>query len=243
MTHRAQDDAIPRFDLGSNLDPTNIKQDTIKSLLKEINHERKREELKRHQNRALHVHLGALRPALKFIEQITGRKIQSADELLSLSTLKVIKLLYVENDESGTQMYRLLTHPCVSKKPTLEFRTYGTALRNAYGTKLVAELLRKLEVEIDKDRLDKIKTFLLVNQHFQEIVSVENGLILEAILGRYRENPASVAESLKALNVLIDRFNPTKVNSTLPTVERVYTYLRCLEPSHFIGEEGVPIFV
>lgn len=202
---------------------------TLKELLAEINHERNPES-------GTEVDLKSLEPTLAFIGALTGRSYRSTNEVLPMSTLATIKLLYDENEESGIQLYQLLKAPQQGAKPTLEVRTTGSSSRNAYGTKVLNDLLKKLSVGVSDDRLHHIETSLLTASKLLECIELENREILGPIYWIHGTDEAAIVIALGQLTQLVKNY-PMRRTSVKPALdELVYTHIRTLPFLHFVSE-------
>lgn len=216
------------FDLGSNLDRESKKTGTIKELLAEIN-----------QNKPAsgkEINLDSLRITLNFIGSITGRGYTSITEEHPLSFLRIVKLLYIENDESGIQLFQYLKAPHQGAKPTMEFRTTGVTPRNEYRVKVVNELLERLCLEIDASKLQQIESSLLTASKLLQCIDIENQEILEGIYELHACDHAAVVRSLNQMTRSIRGYRVLHRQSTAPLDEILYTYIRKLPFLHFVGE-------
>ncbi len=225
---RSNDSDCVLFDFGSNLDSERKKTGTIKELLAEIN-----------QNKPAsgkEVNLDSLGITLNFIGNLTGRNYTSITEAHPLSFLKVAKLLYIENDESGIQLFQYLKAPHLGARPTMEFRTTGVAPRNEYRVKVVNDLLDRLCLEIDAGKLQQIESSLLTASKLLQCIDLENQEILEGIHELHACDHAAVAQSLNQMTQSIRGYRVVHGESTAPLDEILYTYIRKLPFLHFVGE-------
>lgn len=219
----------PRFDFDRNIDTSETQIGTLKELLAEINVE----------NQAASgtvVDIKSLGPTLRFIAQFTGRTYESTTEPLPLATLKIIKLLYTKNDESGIQLFRCLARPGNGEEPTMEFRITDGSTRNEYLVKVSNEILEALALEISDTRLRWIETLLVTRSKFLEFNEREIAEILEPIHRRFHGNNEAIARSLRFVTASIVDYEPKGRKRESPVHEQVYVYLRTLPLFHWVGE-------
>lgn len=230
----------PRFDFGSNLDPSGTQTGTIKDLIDELNYENLKtvtgSDAKKSESNGIAVTFESLSGALAFLDEVAGIGTLRLAQDVPLSTLKTIKLLYVTNDTSDTQLFRLLKSPLRGGKPTLEFYTTEPPSRNQKGIAIVDHLLSALSKEVDSVVLRKIDTSFLTYPKLLECIATENLEILEPVYARHSGKPAAIAKAFTHLGKAVNNYKPTSHRSDRPLHEAVYTYLRILPFLNFVGE-------
>ena len=240
MTTKGHTTYKPRFDFESELNPTGEQTGSINDLLEELNKEMAMapagtSAAKRSLN-GTEVTIESLSGVLEFLNDITGMSQPKVAQDLPLSTLKIIKLLYVRNDDNNTQLFRLLQSPLRGGKPSLEFYTTETPSRNHKGISIVDRLLSTLSMEVDSAVQHKIDTSFLTYPKLLECIARENLEILEPIYARHSGQSASIAVAITELAEAVNHYKSTPYRSDRPLPEAVYTYLRILPFLNFVGE-------
>lgn len=226
----------PRFDFGSNLDPDGTQTGTIKDLLAELNNEINLTTT----GRSVHsckegatIDDKSLGRTLDFVYEITGQRTKGTTSQIPLSTLKTIKLLYTQNDNSDTQLFRRIARP---GKPTQDFRITGRSLRNEKTFKLVNALLNTISLELSKERSKKIETSLLTLPQLLECIERENFEILEPIYANFAGNSEALANAFRLMARAVASYRPHSWVSSSPLHEKIYIYLHTLPFFHYVGE-------
>lgn len=232
---------MPLFDFGSNHEPNGKITGTIKELLEELNYENFKTatgtHAKKGNSNGTAVTFDSLNGVLAFLDEVTDMGTPNLAQNVPLSTLKTIKLLYVTNDDKDTQLFRLLKSPLRGGKPTLEFYTTESSLRNQKGVAIVGRLLSTLSTEVDPAVLRKVDVSLLTYPKLLECIAEENLEILEPIHARHRGHPASITKAFIRLAESLNSYESTKPKTRRPIHEAVYIYLRALPLLHFVKED------
>ena len=228
MDTKTKDGSQSSSDRGSDIDSKDIEIGTIKELLAEINLECTTEN-------GTAVDLKSLGTTLDFIGKFTGREYTSITELLPPSVLKIVKLLYLKNDESGIQLFQYIMAPQWGATPTMEFRITSVAPRNEYRVQLVNELLDQLSTDIGDIRLRQIEASLLTELNLLDCIEMENREILNPVYNLHNNNESAIVCALGHFTNFILRLSVDHTTSTAPLGEVIYTYLRTLPFLHFVG--------
>lgn len=231
----------PRFDFGSNLDPSGKQTGTVKELLEELNYEKLKTitgtDAKKSDSNGTSITYDSLDGVFAFLGEVADVRKPKLAEDVPLSTLKTIKLLYVTNDTNDTQLFRLLKSPTRGGKPTLEFYTTETASRNQKGIAIVDHLLSTLSKEVDPIVLRRIDTSFLTYPKLLECIARENIEILDPIYIRHSGRSNSIAEALTYLAEAVERYTHKSNDApSRPLHEAIYTYVRILPFLNFVGE-------
>ena len=158
-----------RFDFGSHDVEFTEQTGTLNELLEGINVDRK---LKT-PGRMVSIH--SLRYVLRLLSGLSGRKYKSITEALPMTTIKTIKLLYVENrllntknsevasfhemgtkkvpEDKGTHLLNLIGIP-TNTKASMESASGTTLTQDSRGRETIERLCSKLALEIPPDRLN-----------------------------------------------------------------------------------------
>lgn len=231
----------PRFDFGSSPDPSGEQTGTIKELLDELNYEKFKTatgtDAKKSNSNGTAVTFDSLSGALAFLDEVAGIGTPKLAQNVPLATLKTIKLLYVTNDDKDTQLFRLLKSPLRGGKPTLEFYTTESSLRNQKGISIVDRLLSTLSTEVDPDVLRKIDGSFLTYPKLLECIAKENLEILEPIYTKHSGHPVSITKAFLRLAESLNGYESTRPMTGRPIHEALYTYLRALPLLHFVKED------
>ncbi len=136
--------------------PSKVPTGTISELLREINAERK-------PLNGEGVTFKSLKLTLAFIENITGYAIENIDVPIPIRTLKVVKLLFSENEKCSLHLFRLLRRPEAGKKPTMEFCTATTIPRDEKakeGARIISVLSAAFAEDIAEDKIHLLEQML-----------------------------------------------------------------------------------
>jgi hypothetical protein len=232
----------PRFDFGSNLDPMDEQTATLGELLEELNYE---STYKPNGERANNSRAGAvdvreknLELTLDFIRHALGEDIQGTTNLLPLSTVKTVKLLYTKNESSDTQLFRRLARPD-SASATMEHWNARKSTRNDHTIKLASQIMNTINCELNSIKAWHITTALVTTSQLLERIKDENFEILEPIYSRYPDNDDALYQAFQKMAKLVASYTPAQDlqgGGVAPLHERLYVYLRTLPFYHFIGE-------
>lgn len=231
----------PRFDFGSNLDPSGEQTGTIKDLLEELNYEKFRTaggaDAKKSDSKVVRVDLKSLRGTLEFLNKAIGTATPKVTQRVPLSLLKVIKLLYVTNDNSDKHLFKLLKSPLKGGRATLEFYTTEAPTRNHTGNSIVGNLLSALRKEVDPIALRAMDTSFLTYSKLLDCIELENMEILQPIYARHGGHPISIAKAFANLAGYVKQYEQEPQEVERPAHEKLYTYIRALPLLHFIRED------
>lgn len=232
----------PRFDFGSPPDPDELQTATLGELLEELNYESTFSEKGK---RAEHSPAGgvavneeSLKLTLSFIQNALGERIQGTTDLLPLSTVKTIKLLYLKNDSSDTQLYRRLARPD-DTSATMEHWEVRNTSRNEQTITIVSELMAAIRPELNAMKSSRIDTILLETSQLLEYMEQENFEILAPIYKQFHGDDHSLARAFSQMAKRISSYRPMqqpRAALTTPLHEKLYIYLRTLPFFHFVGE-------
>lgn len=231
----------PRFDFGSNHDPSGEQTGTIKELLEELNYEKFRTtagaDAKKSDSKVVRVDLKSLRGSLEFLNKAIGTVTPKITQRVPLSTLKSIKLLYVTNDTSDKHLFKLLKSPLKGGRATLEFYTTEAPTRNHTGNSIVNNLLSALRKEVDPVALRAMDTSFLTYSKLLDCIAKENIEILQPIYARHGGHPISIAKAFSNLANSVKQYEQELQELERPVHEKLYTYIRALPLLHFIRED------
>jgi len=225
---KAKIDHVSRFDFSSE-----DRTATIAELIEELSIEypkRNGEELE----------FESLVGALSFIERITGQRIYDPHEDLPLSTVKLIKLLYVKNEESEMHLFKLLSPPGKVSKPTMEFSTGTTNSRDIPTADFINSVIDALSLEIPKDKLglyfnllgdearqSSSEKFLLNMERSDD----EIARTLGTRIGHDERGITNAYYALSKFMVYLPEANPKLV---APVNEAIFVHIETLALQHFI---------
>jgi hypothetical protein len=232
----------PRFDFRSNPDPGELQTATLRELLDELNYERT---YRANGERAIatptagaEVTAQSLELTLAFIQNALGESIQGTADPLPLSTVKTIKLLYLTNDASDTQLYRRLARPDEASA-TMEHWDSRNSSRNDYTTKIVSELMATIYPELNTTKSWRIETILLSTSKLLECMERENFEILTPIYEQFQGDDQSLTRAFSYMAKIVSSYHPAEQPRpavAAPLHEKLYIYLRTLPFFHFVGE-------
>ena len=226
---KAKIDHVSRFDFTSE-----DRTATITELIEELNIEypkKNGEEIK----------LESLDGALSFIERITGQRIYDPYEDLPLSTIKLIKLLYVKNEESEMHLFKLLSSPGEKSKPTMEFITGTTISRDMPTADFIGSVTDAISLDIPKDKLELY--FNLLGDEARQSSSEKFLLHMERAddeiahtLGkRIEDDDHGMANAYYALSKFMDCLHfDAKPSLVAPVNEAIFVHIDTLALQHFI---------
>ena len=226
---RAKRDHVSRFDFTSE-----ERTATITELIEELNIEYQKkngEEIK----------LESLVGALSFIERITGQRIYDPYENLPLSTVKLIKLLYVKNEESEMHLLKLLSSPGEMSKPTMEFSTGTTNSRDLPTADFINSVIDALSLDIPKDKLELYFNLLgdearqSSSEKFLLTMERSDDEIAHTLETRIGHDERGMANAYYSLSKFMD-YLPLDANPSLvaPVNEAIFVHLETLALQHFI---------
>ena len=231
----------PRFDFGSNPDPNGEQTGTIKELLEELNYEKFRTttgtDAKKGESNGTAVTFDSLSGALAFLDEVADTGKPKLAQVIPLTTLKVVKLLYSTNDTSDKHLFTVLKSPLRADRATLEFYTTESPTRNQKGNYVVKHLLSTLRKEVNPIVLSKIDTSFLSYSQLLECIAIENIEILQPIYARHSGHPASIINAFSRLTESIKNYEQNPLIAERPAHEKLYTYLRAIPLMHFIKED------
>lgn len=182
-----------------------------------------------------------LERTLSFIKQSIGVDLASADGELPVSTLKTIKMLYLEDANCETNLFLLLAPPKGTDKATMEFSTATTIPRDKNAPALISSMLNRLSCDIDPQKL-KLFSRMLGDK---EMHSTAEKLLLHAERAADEVNhilttglgndDRQLARAYRTLSEEVDSicFKRTDEPATSAT-ESVFVYLETLAFRHFV---------
>jgi hypothetical protein len=178
---------------------------------------------------------GFLASVRKSIQEITGRIFTSEiTQPLPLIDLKTIKCLYLANQVHGKYVFRLIAPPQKSKKPSLELRYDSYSLARNLNTGILADLFRKLSIEIDRSRLFNINSTLPSLNATLRILEEEHADISKTLWEWLQHDPSAITEAYKQLTEAINAYRPPAQPTDNPLNEALYTHLRTLIFQNFV---------
>jgi len=232
----------PRFDFEKDQNSNQSETGSIDELLAELNHE------------ILHTSGGSLAPksdastkeitrkdlkgAIDFINNALGEEIPPGNCTVPISTLKTIKLLYLKNDSSDTQLLRRISKPG-TVKATLEHWTERNTSRNEKTIKAASYLMSTLELEIDEERVKHIHINRLTPSKLLEYYALQIKELINPIYTALAGNDEAIASALMFGSHQIESYPPSSPLTSkepAPIHERLYIYLLTLPFLHFVGE-------
>lgn len=232
----------PLFDFGSNPDPNGSQTATLGQLLEELNYENtyrsNGKEADKSPAAGTEVTVKSLELTLNFIRDALGENLQGTTDLLPLNTVKTVKLLYLKNDSSDTQLYRRLARPD-ENGATMEHWEARNSTRNEYTIKIASEIMVAIRQELDATKSSRIETSLLETSKLLGCIEKENEEILAPIYERFSGDDKALARAFNHMAKVVSSYSPTqppRAALTAPLHEKLYIYLRTLPFLHFIGE-------
>lgn len=240
MATKAKNVYTPRFDFGSNLDPDGKQMSTIKELLAEINYENGKTieggdgEAKESSEDGAHATFKSLSITLGFIKQITGKAPSTITEKLPLSTLKIIKLLYVANDNSDIQMFNLMGPPIPGDETTtMEFNTTSTIARGKRGAAVIHSVAERLASEINPEKRQAFDRLMLSSETLNAHIECTNDEINQHLSRQFACDDPGLAMAWRQLTKLVDETRYIKTSTPAPMNEAIFAHLRSLGFVHF----------
>lgn len=245
--------AVPRFNFGHYEIESADQTATLKELFDEINHERKISDS------WLMVNIKSLKHILPLLSRLSGREYKSITEPLPLTTLKTIKLLYVENMLLNPRQYKTkTTNKTKSSAPTpdkgihllnlIEIPTCDTAsMESATGTSLaqdargreaINKICNTLALEIPLSELFLYSTKTRTHSEcLIDDIGRANEVISQRLVDAFPENPDARGKAFRDLAKFILRNSEKTPHPSLletPLHERLYVHLRCIGFEHFV---------
>lgn len=230
---------------------------TLKELLDEINTERG---LKT-PGRQVSIH--SLRHILPFLGRLSEREYKSITEPLPLTTIKTIKLLYVENrrlntsepeddssdkaksgrkaNEKGIHLLDLIEIPSYDKA-SMESATGTTVAQDAKGREAIDRICSKLAVEISPQKLESSISFFgqkktrTTSEGVIDYIEYTNDIIHQELTKSIPNDPKALGNAFVELAIFTYRASNYKVNGEAPKAllhEQLYVHLQSLGFVHF----------
>ncbi|MDT3473336.1 hypothetical protein [Stenotrophomonas maltophilia] len=232
----------PRFDFGKDQVTDQSATGSINELLDELNHEIT---YAPDGNKAKHSDASGktitrkdLNGIIEFINSTLGQEITGGNCTLPISTLKTIKLLYLKNDTSDTQLLQRISKPGTIKA-TFEHWTERNTPRNEKTIKAASYLMSTLELEIDEERLKHIHINRLTPSKLLECYARHIKELIEPIYMAFAGNDEAIASAFMFGAHQIESYQPSNAllgKEGAPVHERLYIYLLTLPFLHFVGE-------
>lgn len=232
----------PRFDFEKNQKSNQPETSSINELLAELNHE------------ISHTSGGSLAPksdastkeitrkdlkgAIDFIKNALGEEIPPGNCTLPISTLKTIKLLYLKNDSSDSQLFRRISKPG-TVKATLEHWTERNTPRNERTIKSASHLMSILKLDIGEERVKHIHINRPTPSKLLEYYALQIKELIEPIYMAFAGNDEAIASAFMFGAHQIESYQPSNAlpgKEGAPVHERLYIYLLTLPFLHFVGE-------
>lgn len=179
-----------------------------------------------------------LKGVIDFINSTLGQEIPSGNCTLPISTLKTIKLLYIKNDSSDTQLLQRISKPGTIKA-TFEHWTERNSPRNEKTIKAASYLMSTLKLEIDEERLNQIHINRLTPSKLLEYYARHIKELIEPIYMAFDGNDEAIASAFMFGAHQIESYQPSTIlpsKEAAPLHERLYIYLLTLPFLHFVGE-------
>lgn len=232
----------PRFDFGKDQVTDQSATGSINELLDELNHEIT---YAPDGNKAKHSDASGktitrkdLNGIIEFINSTLGQEITGGNCTPPISTLKTIKLLYLKNDTSDTQLLQRISKPGTIKA-TFEHWTERNTPRNEKTIKAASYLMSTLELEIDEERLKHIHINRLTPSKLLEYYARHIKELIEPIYMAFVGNDEAIASAFMFGAHQIESYQPSNAlpgKEGAPVHERLYIYLLTLPFLHFVGE-------
>lgn len=187
------------------------------------------------------INMESLAGALRFIKGTTGQRISDQYEKLPISTIKLIKLLYVENEKSGMHLFRLLSSPGELSIPTMEFSTGTTISRDISTANLIDSIASKLSLEIPEDKLDLFRKMIgddekkSSSEKLLRHIERANDVIQRIFTDRIVDDDLGMAGAYRALSRYVASHDIRGVpGAVTPLNEAVFVHIETLALQHFI---------
>lgn len=187
------------------------------------------------------IRFNSLAGVLQFIEQITGQRLYDPYEQMPISVIKLIKLLYVKNDESGRHLFKLLAPPENGGIPTMEFCTGTTISRDTAAANLVDSIIGKLSMEISIDKLDLFYNMLgdeprqSTSEKFLLALERADDEVTHLLEQRIGDDDLGMANAYSLLAKYIDSIGlRAKLPRTALLNEAIFVHFETLALKHFI---------
>lgn len=187
------------------------------------------------------INFDSLTGTLNFIERITGRQLYDPSEQLPVSIVKLIKLLYVRNDESGKHLFKLLASPGEGSTPTMEFCTGTTIPRDVPSADLINSIIDKLSLDIPKDKLELFYNLLgseprrSSSEKFLLAIERTDDEVTHILEQRMGDDDRGMANAYYSLAKYIGSISfQASASQVTPASEAVFVHLETLALKHFI---------
>jgi len=240
MATKTKDVYTPLFDFGSNPDPDGKQTGTIRELLGEINYENGKTfegddgETKESSEDGVHATFKSLSITLGFIKKITGKAPSTITEKLPLSTLKIIKLLYVANDNSDIQMFNLMGPPIPGDETTtMEFSTTSAIARDKRGAAVIHSVAERLASEINPEKRTEFDRLMLSPETLNAHIECTNDEIYQHLSTQFACDEPGLAMAWHQLTKLVDETGYIKTSTSAPMNEAIFAHLRSIGFVHF----------
>lgn len=183
----------------------------------------------------------SLERTLSFIKQSIGVDLASSDRELPVSTLKTIKMLYLEDANCETNLFLLLAPPKGSDEATMEFSTVTTIPRDKNAPVLISSMVKRLSFDIDPEKLKLFSRMLGDKEmhstaeklllHAEHAADEVTHILTSGVVGDDRQL-ASAYRTLSALmdSIFVKRTQELATSSS----ESAFVYLETLAFRHFV---------
>lgn len=232
----------PRFDFEKDKKTDPSETGSISELLEELNYEMAHasdgSKTKHSNTSGKTITRKELKGVIDFINSTLGQEIPTGNCTLPLSTLKTIKLLYIKNDSSDTQLLQRISKPGTIKA-TFEHWIERNTPRNEKTIKAASYLISTLEREIDEERRSHIHTNRLTPSKLLEYYAKHIKELIEPIYMAFDGNDEAIASAFMFGAHQIESYQPSNAlpgKEGAPVHERLYIYLLTLPFLHFVGE-------
>lgn len=209
----------PRFDFEKDQKTDPPETGSISELLEELNYEIAHASdgsKAKHSNASgKTITRKELKGVIDFINSTLGQEIPSGNCTLPISTLKTIKLLYIKNDSSDTQLLQRISKPGTIKA-TFEHWTERNSPRNEKTIKAASYLISTLEREIDEERRSHIHTNRLTPSKLLEYYAKHIKELIEPIYMAFDGNDEAIASAFMFGAHQIESYQPSTI---LPSKE------------------------
>lgn len=248
----------PRFDFGNHEVESAKQTGTLKELLDELDEERGGCETET----KLSIH--SLRHILPFLGRLSGKEYTSTRELLPVTTLKTIKLLYVENrrlnpktshpvsqseskpsdtlKEKGIHLLDLIETP-TADRASMESATGTTVAPNKRGRDAIERLCSQLALEIPAEKLELANLFFsqtqtrTTSEGIISYIEYTNDAIYREMTNSIPDDPKVLGSAFTDLSKIISCAQSYKIRDDVPKTplhEQLYIHLQSLGFIHFV---------
>lgn len=187
------------------------------------------------------ISIRSLKRTLDFLQSSIGISINDKHELIPLSTLRTVRLLFLLSQQSSRNVFRLLAPPDANAGATMEFSTVTTIPRDVESSEIIQRLIETLESSINPTL---VQLFSRLTGGPEDHSSAENMLLLvehtnDEVRHSLRDGKCESETSLKMafdhLAKLLEHRHLEKAQDWVtPANEALYVYLKTLPFRHFV---------